>query len=121
MSDAQIAELCAASEARLCAGSCVLARPEVAALVQEALLHFEGVRYALRSWSIMPNHVHVIFTTGARFALSDILHSWKSFTSNEINRLLGLRGALWERESFNHLIRSDWDLGRFVRYVEQNA
>jgi REP element-mobilizing transposase RayT len=102
------------------AGSCVLRRPDVARIVQDALRHFEGARYHLLAWTIMPNHVHVVFTPLGAWACHAILHSWKSFTSQQIGKLLGRRGTLWARESFDHVVRSPRDLERFVTYIEQN-
>jgi len=101
-------------------GSCVLGRSDCARMVQDALLHFEGTRYYLVAWCIMPNHVHAIVAPLGGFTLSAILHSWKSFTANRINDLLKREGALWERESFDHAIRSFEDLERFKQYLEYN-
>jgi len=108
------------SEPPLRRGSCVLGRPEAAKLVQTSLLYFEGRRYYLSSWSVMSNHVHVVVTPLADYTLSAILHSWKSYTSTEINKLLNRNGELWERESFDHLIRSENDWQKFVEYTEYN-
>lgn len=115
-----VLDLCGRHEPPIRAGSCLLRRREVAALVQGAILHFEGERYNLLSWCVMPNHVHVLVTPSVRHPLSDLVHSWKSFTSNAINRLLGRSGTLWEREAFDHLVRSERDLVRLLAYVEQN-
>jgi hypothetical protein len=41
-------------------GACWLKDPTIAALIENALLHFDGDRYRLLAWCIMPNHVHVI-------------------------------------------------------------
>jgi len=101
-------------------GSGALRDPVVAAIVRDALLHFAGERYHLLRWCIMPNHVHVIFAPIAGHTPSDILHSWKSFTSKQANKALGRTGTFWERESFDHLIRSADDLERFVLYVDNN-
>lgn len=120
LAEAGFREVAAQAEPCLQAGSCVLADREISALVQGALLHFEGERYRLSAWCVMPNHVHVVVAPTGGHGLSGVLHSWKSFTANQINRRLGLRGVLWERESLDHLIRSERDLERFVRYVEQN-
>jgi hypothetical protein len=38
-------------------GACWLRRAEVASLVEEALLHFDGTRYRMLGWCVMPNHV----------------------------------------------------------------
>jgi putative transposase len=107
-------------EPPLTLGSCVLRRPDVAKVVQDAFLHFEGQRYNLLTWCVMPNHVHVIFSSAAGFTPSSILQSWKGFTAREINRLLGTTGPRWERESFDHLIRTEASLEKFVKYVNQN-
>ncbi len=68
----------------------------------------------------MPNHVHVVLTPGEGHELSRILHSWKSFTANRINVLLGRSGRLWQEESFDHVIRSEEDLVKFIDYTENN-
>jgi REP element-mobilizing transposase RayT len=109
-----------ASEPPILQGSCVLSDPNIAQIVQGALLYFNCERYRLLAWCVMPNHVHVVFQPLGSYTASSILHSWKSFTSHQINQRLGRRGPLWERESFDHLVRSIDRLERFVRYVERN-
>ena len=101
-------------------GSCLLGRPEAAETVNGALSHFDGDRYELISWCVMPNHVHVIFTPGISYTCDKILHSWKSFTAHAINRALHRIGRVWERESFDHLVRSPAALERFVAYTQMN-
>ncbi len=101
-------------------GSCVLLRPDLAKTVQDSLRHFDGDRYLLSAWCVMPNHVHAAFTPLAGRDPSDILHSWKSFTAHQANKLLRKSGAFWERESFDHLIRSLDDFEGFIRYIENN-
>ena len=44
-------------------GACHLKKPAVAKCVAEALRHFDGKRYQLYAWCVMPNHVHVVFRT----------------------------------------------------------
>jgi putative DNA methylase len=41
-------------------GACWLRRPEIAALVEGALRYFDGQRYRLLAWCVMPNHVHTL-------------------------------------------------------------
>src|SRR6185369_9034500 len=41
-------------------GECWLRRPDIAALTENALLHFDEQRYRLLAWCVMPNHVHVM-------------------------------------------------------------
>ena len=66
------------------AGSCVLTLPEVKQLVENALKHFDGDRYRLDEFVVAPNHVHALVSPLGEHQLSDILHSWKSFTAHEI-------------------------------------
>lgn len=74
-------------------GSCMLAQRDIAQIVQDALLYFEGTRYYLWAWCIMPNHVHVIVTPTSH-TLGEVEHSWKSFTAHKIGKVLGTRGAV---------------------------
>jgi len=101
-------------------GSCVLKDPKAAGIVANACKHFDGERYRLHAWCVMPNHVHVVVQPHEGQDLADILHSWKSFTAKEINKLLGRQGELWQAEYFDHLIRDDADYNRCVQYVADN-
>lgn len=103
-----------------CSGACLLADPSCAEIVVNAMESSDGQRYHLDQWVVMPNHVHVLMTVGEGFELKDILQVWKSFTSHTINRLLGRHGQLWQRESFDHLVRSPAHLERFRRYIRGN-
>jgi REP element-mobilizing transposase RayT len=101
-------------------GSCNLAKRPIANSVVQALRHFDDVRYRIFAWRIMPNHVHVIFQPLEANALAGILHSWKSYTAKEANRLLKRTGSFWQREYYDHLVRDEEDFGRIVRYVLEN-
>ena len=81
-------------------GECLLRLPEIAALVQENLLHFDGTRYRLLAWVVMPNHVHALIEI-AQMPLAEILHGWKSYTGKAANRLLKRTGDFWQAEYFD--------------------
>jgi REP element-mobilizing transposase RayT len=89
-------------------------------LVERALKHFDGERYRLLAWCVMPNHVHVVVRPNPGYELSDIAHSWKSYTANEANKMLGRTGTLWQPEPYDHLIRDDQDLEHQVGYALSN-
>ena len=101
-------------------GSCLLGRPDCRRIVEDALAHFAGVRYLLDEFVVMPNHVHVLATPLGEHRLSGILHSWKSFTGNQINRATGRQGAFWQKESFDHIVRNAASLERFRQYIRDN-
>src|SRR5258707_1370202 len=80
-------------------GECWLHRPDIADLAASALLFFEGARYQLKAWVIMPNHVHVVFWPVPNHTVSAILKSWKGYIAREANRFLGRSGhTFWQPE-----------------------
>lgn len=98
-------------------GACWLRQDKVAKMVADALGHFDGERYRLAVWCIMPNHVHVVVEPIGGHKLSDILHSWKSFTAKTANKMLHRTGEFWQAESYDHLIRNQVDFNHAVEYV----
>jgi REP element-mobilizing transposase RayT len=101
-------------------GACWLKDPRLAALVENALLHFDGQRYRLLAWCVMPNHVHALVETKEGLPLSGVVHSWKSFTANEANKILGRTGDFWQREYHDRFIRDDDHYRNAVIYIETN-
>ncbi len=101
-------------------GSCVLRDPAIAKIVDEALHHFDGQRYDLDEYVIMPNHVHVLIKPLNGHGLADITHSWKSFTANQINKRLGKTGQFWQHESYDHIVRNERAMNAIRRYIREN-
>ncbi len=98
----------------------LLAQPNTARIVETALLHFDGERYRLLAWCVMPNHVHVVAEQLEGWPLAQVIHSWKSFTANAINRALNRKGRVWVREYYDRYMRDDDHLTTTIFYVEQN-
>jgi len=101
-------------------GACYLRDERIAEIVQGALKHFDGVRYHLIAWCIMPNHLHVLIETKPGYSLSDIAHSWKSFTAHEANKLLGRSGTFWMPDYFDRFIRDEKHFAATVEYIREN-
>jgi|GEM_PF-542603 len=102
-------------------GACYLSDSQLADLVADAIQFFQGERYELPAWVVMPNHIHAVVWPMPGFTLSDILHSWKSFTSHEINKILPHKVVpFWQTESYEHLVRDAEDLHRCCHYVLMN-
>jgi REP element-mobilizing transposase RayT len=101
-------------------GACWLKDPDIAAMVQAALLHFDGERYRLLAWCVMPNHVHAVIEVLEQHTLSAIVKSWKSFTSRQANARLGRSGPFWEADYFDRYMRNEGQLERTIEYVESN-
>jgi len=101
-------------------GECWLKDGKIASIVANAMLHFDGERYRLCSFVVMPNHVHVLVTPLADRTIAGIVHSWKSFTSHEANRTLRRHGDVWQAEYFDHIVRNEDSLRRIEEYIRQN-
>ncbi|MDQ0392472.1 transposase [Labrys monachus] len=88
-------------------GEAFLARSDIGAIVEDAMLFFDGIRYHLHAWCVMPNHVHALVTPLAEHSLSSLAHAWKSFSAHRINQALNRDGQVWFKEYFDRRIRDE--------------
>lgn len=100
-------------------GECWLKRPGIAQLMVDTLKFFAGERYALKSWVVMPNHVHVLVHI-TKTPLDQVLQNWKVHSALEANRILKRRGVFWEREYWDTRIRDSGHHERALNYIEEN-
>jgi hypothetical protein len=101
-------------------GRCLLADPTNAAIVRETFLHFEGSRHIQHAFVVMPNHVHLLCSLARGEDLGKLVGAWKGHSAKAIRRRLGERGALWQRDYFDRLIRSERHYFKVVRYLRKN-
>lgn len=101
-------------------GSCCLRKIELRQIVFDGLKYFDGARYVLGSFVIMPNHVHVLFQPMPEHRLKKILYSWKSFTAKQINAKTDGKGPLWADDYWDRLIRNEAHLQACRRYIQRN-
>lgn len=100
-------------------GPLYLSNIEVAKIVEENLLRFDGERYLLLHWVIMLNHVHLLIRPQEGYSLSSIIHSLKSFTANRANKVLGKSGRFWSPEYYDRYIRSGDHFSNVVKYIHE--
>ena len=106
-------------------GLCVLREPWIAEMVRGSLLAFDGKRYRLLAWVVMPNHVHVLFQPMQGWTVAKIVASWKKFTARRICddlRKAGEKvfGPVWHREYWDRHIRDRKHFEQVVRYIHRN-
>jgi putative transposase len=99
--------------------------PRITQLVADSLHYLDNRQYALNTFSIMSNHVHLIFTplqkVGEKYyALQAIMHSLKRHTARKGNLVLGRTGGFWQEESFDHVVRDSDELQRIKHYILNN-
>jgi REP element-mobilizing transposase RayT len=101
-------------------GACFLKQRSVAEIVRDSLQKYDGERYKLYAWVIMPNHIHFLLKPINDWELEKIMHSFKSYTATESNRVLNRTGKFWMRESFDRYIRDNEHFHKTLRYIENN-
>jgi primosomal protein N' (replication factor Y) len=101
-------------------GSCALADQSVAAIIQKTFEHFDGERYQLGEFVIMPNHVHLLVRPSEEVPLQKIIQSWKTFSAKAANQVLGKTGTFWRDEYFDHIIRNEAQFNKFRNYIREN-
>ncbi|HEY4233220.1 MAG TPA: hypothetical protein VGM76_07325 [Lacipirellulaceae bacterium] len=101
-------------------GACLLRNSAAAAEVASALGHFDGDRYVLTDYVVMPNHVHVLVCLLGETELTAQCESWKKYSAGQINALSGRRGRFWQAESFDHLVRTPEHFDYFRQYIADN-
>ena len=103
-----------------CRGECLLKLPEHAKIIADALRYFNGDRYLLDVFVIMPNHIHLIVSFPDSQCILKQCESWKRFTGSEINKAVNRSGKFWQPDAFDHLVRNEMSLHHFRRYIAEN-
>ena len=99
-------------------GSCLLRFKKNAEIVIKGWQHFDALRYKVVAYVVMPNHVHILIKVLKNFKLSEIVHSWKSFTAKKIKT--DEVDKVWFREYFDRYIRDEDHFNRVIDYIKQN-
>jgi putative transposase len=103
-----------------CHGACELRQPPLARIVADSLSHFDGDRYLLTDFVVMPNHVHLLVAFPDEEAMMRQCESWKHYTATKINRILARSGRFWQQDAFDHLLRSEVQFRYLREYIARN-
>ena len=79
-----------------------------------------GSRYNLLAYVVMDDHVHVLVEPFTEEQLQQIIQSWKSFTANKMQREYGRRGAVWQDEYFDRIMRDEAEFLEKAEYIFNN-
>jgi REP-associated tyrosine transposase len=101
-------------------GACWLRDERIAEIVEQAFLAFDGERYRMHAWTIMPNHVHVLLSILPGMPLGTIVSSWKRFTARAANRVLGREGEFWQVDYWDRFIRHEEHFSWTENYIDLN-
>ena len=82
--------------------------------------YYNGNKYDLDSFVIMPNHVHAIVQFRAGAALDTISQTWMRYTARQINFEANRSGRFWQPEPFDHIIRNEKQFRYLQTYIADN-
>lgn len=94
-------------------------------IVFNSILYWKDKKFDLFGAVVMPDHAHLILQPLEKipesfFSLAEILHSIKSYSSNQINKMLRRSGAIWLDENFDRIMRSESELLEKMNYIMNN-
>jgi REP element-mobilizing transposase RayT len=69
---------------------------------------------------VMPDHVHLLLTLYPDVRLEQALRAIKGTSARLMNARAGRAGSVWQRESFDHILRSDESRAKKVDYIAHN-
>jgi putative transposase len=98
-----------------------LKQPDIVKVVMDAIHYRNGKQYELICYTIMSNHIHIVFTIlNENVNLYTVLQRLKQFTATEANKLLNRKGEFWQEESYDRIVRDAKELSRIIQYVLNN-
>ncbi|PKO13924.1 transposase [candidate division BRC1 bacterium HGW-BRC1-1] len=118
-------------------GCCIFAHPAAARMAEQTLLFFDGLRYQLFAWVVMPNHLHVLLEQESGWSLAGIVASWKKRMARQLLDLAARSAAgragdhanapvvrcprpVFYREYWDRYIRDQGHFQRVVDYIHNN-
>ena len=98
--------------------------PAARTIAMDSCTWGNGSHYNLHGAVVMPDHVHLIFTPlydgDSFYSIAEIMQGIKGASAHKINRLLNRSGQVWQRESFDRVLRREESVHAKVEYMVQN-
>ncbi|MCB2199353.1 transposase [bacterium] len=91
--------------------------PEVRKMILEAFDHHTRKQSGeVIAWVIMPDHLHIVIRQGTnRFS-----HLIRQFKRGTNLAFLGKQGTLWQPRFWEHRVRDEQDLRKYLDYIHAN-
>ena len=100
----------------------ILHRPVVARVLIQALYEAPRVHgWMVGRFVIMPDHVHFFCTAASDTKdLAAFVRDWKRWTARKIADVTLISPPIWQREFFDHVLRSSGSYAAKWKYVREN-
>jgi len=80
----------------------------------------DGGAIALHGYVVMPDHYHVLLTLRADTSVSEVVRRIHSLFARACRSSTGVRGRIWQRRFYDHVIRDETDLRTKLVYLHNN-
>ena len=95
-------------------GANSIAHPVTAAAIFAATEHYQlHLRWHVRLQLLMPDHVHMLVSFPRAESMRNTVAAWKHFLAKQ-------HGIEWQRDFFDHRLRSHESLDEKAHYIRQN-
>ena len=98
----------------------VFSDPDCAVIMENCLRYFDGDRYDLQAWCVMPTHVHVFLVTDSAVRIGQCVHSWKQAATRTLKQHLGQSGPFFAKDYFDRYCRTLKQSEATIGYIEAN-
>jgi putative transposase len=89
-------------------------------LLQELQRCRERLGFLLLSFVVMPDHVYLLLVPGSSADLPRVMQHIKGGFGRVLNVAWGSSGAVWQQRFFEGAARTQVQLERWIRYIEEN-
>jgi len=80
----------------------------------------DGIFYNCYAVIVMPDHVHLLLRPNEKISLSRIMHGIKGVSAHKINLYRNTRGAIWQKESYDRIVRDEKEFDEKLNYMYNN-
>lgn len=86
--------------------------------VFDSIRFLDNKKYGLLAVVVLDNHVHII--VNPMDTLPKIMHSIKSFSAHQINKISNRKGKVWQDENYDRVIRNEKEFLEKINYIVNN-
>jgi putative transposase len=90
-------------------------------IIYNHLIEKNNKHYKLHAFTVMSNHVHLIFECILGYSLSNTMKGIKGVSAYKINKYRNAKGSIWQDESFDRIIRDEKEYNEKLVYIYNNA
>jgi REP element-mobilizing transposase RayT len=89
-------------------------------IIRDHIKEGDGKFYDCYAAVVMPDHVHALLQLREGMTLSRVMHGIKGVSAHKINQRRNTRGVIWQKESFDRIVRDGNEFDEKLNYLYNN-